>query len=305
MPQVEDLQWSPPQRIFTQQPGITIPQSVPATPTKGFPGISANGHWNNCDLYVDASPGWYSDLFGNSVTFHIYAHEKGVRAFLCTITCKQLTFSPDPATFTPGTDRVQALVASVRGHSCDGFEVTLDGNIRSVTEAGFLYLVCWGEESTTPDVLFRPQDTTGMPNPPIAIPPRQGLTWGWYPTGSEWLPILVDSTGAVIFSGGSIGANVHVVPGNGVGDIVGTAATGTTVALASNVVYSQATVSGDLANDPAQYIGVAGAAGLAPGACGVQLGPGDSATFEVANTAELAIVASAAAQTYRVSFTKP
>jgi len=165
MGQYQDAPFTPPRRF--EQHGRPIAAREQTI-------CEAEGHWSNFDVYVEGPSTWVT----TPVTLKLWLLKKGGQHLIGSI---DLSLSPASTRVAGG--RAEGLVASVRGHPCDGFLVT--ATTGADVDAGYVRIEAWGTESTPVVATTIPRQGDGVfPAPLVPPPPVSAFLIGQSPGGN-------------------------------------------------------------------------------------------------------------------------
>lgn len=270
------------------------------------------GRRSSCDVYVLAPAGWVKQggdgtgSEGNSgVLFSIVEHVGGLDIVIAELFASAAVWQPATA------GNVMCLLASVRGHPCDGFSVYAQAPAGVQLTTCSIRIEAWGDDSAT-DVLAQTPFVPPLASDPLALaassreipyprqvpPQRQAIMMARDPTTEQLVLLQTDAfgTGLAVTPTGSTpialslgGQSTGTAPNDSGGATNGTALTGT--ALTGFIVSNDDTSGGNL------YVGSTNTATLA--SYGVKLLPGDSVFLPVRTGSSIFVNSDAAATTYR------
>jgi len=100
--------------------------------------LSARGHWSNADVYGDVPDSWAASP---GVTLTLWGLNGQARVPLATAAISSLV-----AGSVGG--RTYFVGPSVRGRPADGYDVTMQNGAVGALASGYVWLECWGTEST-------------------------------------------------------------------------------------------------------------------------------------------------------------
>lgn len=149
---------------------------------------SASGHWSNCDVYLLAPDSWGAV---NQARIKVYSFNGAARYALAT---NDLWLSP----YTQhGNGQRTWLVASVRGHPADGFEVTATSPAGIDLPACTAYLECWGQESTPEVLTMSAESSVLLRGGELMLPRRQAHLTYYDGTAARHRLVVGDQFGGI------------------------------------------------------------------------------------------------------------